>query len=182
MSIYYIYAYLREDGTPYYIGKGKGNRAFDSYHSVSLPEKNRIVFLEKNLTNIGACALERRYIRWYGKKIDGTGILRNITDGGDGNTGPRSETWKKDHSKRMSGTNNPMYGKKRKPIDRSYMKTDEYRQKVSLAKKGKSNDKLKGRKVSDETREKISQSQLNRLSHVNDVREPEEIHCRNLPI
>lgn len=82
--MYYIYAYLNEQGIPYYIGKGKGKRAWDKNHVVSLPSKDRIIIMESNLTNVGACALERRYIRWYGRKDKGTGILLNKTDGADG--------------------------------------------------------------------------------------------------
>ena len=85
---YYVYAYLRVDGSPYYIGKGKDRRAFVSQHHTAVPpERHRIVFLEKNLTELGALALERRYIKWYGRKNNGTGILRNLTDGGEGNAG-----------------------------------------------------------------------------------------------
>lgn len=95
MNIYYVYAYIRSKdsktakaGTPYYIGKGKDNRLYDRRHSCPVPkDKTLIVILEHQLTEIGALAIERRMIEWYGRKDLRNGILHNKTNGGEGSSG-----------------------------------------------------------------------------------------------
>lgn len=59
---YYVYAYLREDGSPYYIGKGKNYRFLTKAknHKVKPPkDKTRIIICESNLTELGAFALDK---------------------------------------------------------------------------------------------------------------------------
>jgi hypothetical protein len=94
---YYTYAYLREDGTPYYIGKGKSNRINNTLHNINLPPEERRIFLKKNLTDEEARKHEIYMIAILGRKDLGTGILRNMTSGGEGCAGRRlsDETKKK---------------------------------------------------------------------------------------
>src|SRR5271166_5861696 len=82
--IFYTYLWLREDGTPYYAGKGKGDRAFvRKGHNCPPPkEKNRIL-VQEFPDEDSAFRAEEFLIALYGRKDNGTGILRNLTDGGD---------------------------------------------------------------------------------------------------
>ena len=132
--MYYIYAYLRKDGTPYYIGKGKDKRVNHPHHGRLPKDKERIVIMEKNLSEIGAFALERYYIRWYGRKDIGTGILRNLTDGGDGISGFKHSA----ETKRKIGETNSKVLKGIVPWNKGKKGiSEETRQKLRQAKLGK---------------------------------------------
>jgi len=109
MNIYYVYEYRREDKTPYYIGKGKNNRAYSSDHTVKLPPKERIRFIAENLYEKEALDLEKKLIAKYGRKDLGTGILRNLTSGRQGSS-PGPET-KAKLSKAAKGKKPNNYGK-----------------------------------------------------------------------
>lgn len=148
---FYVYAYLRNDGTPYYIGKGKNKRAWRKHHHIKTPkQKEHILILEQGLSEIGALAIERRMIRWYGRKDIGTGILRNMSDGGDGVTNMSQDTRNKISKAQKGVANKPM--------------CDTTKLKISQTLTG-----IVRGKMSNETKAKISHSKRGKISEANKI-------------
>jgi hypothetical protein len=131
-NVYYVYQFLRAKdssngsaGSPYYVGKGMGPRAFVTRRGIAVPtDRARIRFIATDMTELEAFALEIAQIKLYGRIDLGTGILRNKTNGGEGFTEsarspeanekrraallgrkrpPRSEKWKENLSKSLRG-------------------------------------------------------------------------------
>jgi hypothetical protein len=164
---YYTYAYLREDRTPYYIGKGEKDRIYKKGKKEIKPpkDKTRIIFLKQNLTEEEAFKHEIYMIAVFGRKDLGTGILRNKTDGGEGNSNP-SENTRRKMSELKRGEKNYNYGKtpseetRRKSSEAQKGRTlsEEHKLKLSEAKKGEKHPNY-GKTFSEKTRRKLSEAQ-----------------------
>jgi len=177
---YYTYAYLREDRTPYYIGKGKGKRVYykSKREGLRVPkDRNRIIFLKKNMNEEEAFKHEVYMIAVFGRKDLGTGILHNKTNGGDGCSG---YCWSKTSRQKISiAQKGRVVSNKTKQklsdINKGKTLTEETKRKIGDFNKDKTlsqetKEKIRlariGTKRTDETRKKLSEIAKNRNPEV----------------
>lgn len=136
----FVYCYLRADGTPYYVGIARlANRPVRRLKADTKPPRDhsRIRVMRSGLSWDQACHWERVYIARYGRKDNGTGFLRNRTDGGDGVIG-YSHT---EETKRLIGE-----------MARGQKRSDATCRRIS--------EGLRGRRLSAEAKEKIRLANL----------------------
>ena len=174
----YVYRHIRLDkNEPFYIGIGSDKayeRSRERYNRNGLwkiianKSNIEIEILLDGLNYNDAKEKEKEFIALYGRKNNGTGILTNLTDGGEGTLGIviTEETRRKLSISRMG--NKSRTGQKlseetklkmslaRKGVKRPKL-TEEHKKKLSLAKIGK--------KQSIETIEKRNESR--RLFYIN---------------
>lgn len=116
----YVYYLTDPDtGQPFYVGKGSHRRMYEHNRIrnrltnpllkaklCKLHKSNKPIVYEKvliNATEEEAFKKEVADIATYGKKIDGTGILCNLTDGGEGSNLSWTPERRKQKSKSMKG-------------------------------------------------------------------------------
>lgn len=126
---YYVYEHIRPDnGTCFYVGKGRGKRCNiihrnENHDRIVSDYGIEVKIVKDGLSEEEAYSFEKELIDYYVNELqygidisgyerpDSIGKLTNKTFGGGGvNNIVHSDEWRKNHSEKMSGENNPMYG------------------------------------------------------------------------
>jgi len=167
-NIFYTYAYLREDGTPYYIGKGKGDRVYKkSKNDIKPPkDKSRILLLKQNLSEEESFQHEKYMIYIFGRKDFGTGTLHNRTDGGEGSSGVlQTKETKLKRSNTLKGRPRPDEVKRKiGEKNKGRIQSQEARDKIGNTHKG--NKYWVGKKHSEESKKKMRDAKIGGTSHM----------------
>ena len=180
--VYYVYIYLRLDGSPYYVGKGCNGRWKGKNHSVEVPSTDRVIFAITNTSEEWAHFMEMELIDLYGRLNDGTGILENWTDGGEGISG---YIYTEEHKRKMSeakkGVSTGPHTEEAKMKIREARKgktlSDETKQKLSDVLKGRT-PWMKGNTHSKDTKQRIGRAQLGNTNNKGRVWITNGIECR----
>lgn len=151
---FYVYQYLRDDGTPYYIGKGQKDRITQLHGNLKVPCKDKRNKIALHLSESEALLLERKLTHYYGLLIDGTGILENKIHGG--NASPRGMLGKKHTQETKLRISQTITGTVKTPEQR-----ENYKKPKSIEHKEKIRQANLGRKDSEERREKNRQAHTN---------------------
>ena len=168
--MYYTYAYLREDRTPYYIGKGTGNRAYVSHRRKNGVDfkprsENQILILKHFECEKDAYEHEKYLIFLYGLKIN-NGLLINMTNGGDGgghikySNEEKEDAYYKKYKERLE-----RYRERRLELERIRKKQNkEYYNKKAAEYREKNKEKYLeyAREYREKNREKINELQRKR--------------------
>lgn len=155
---FYVYVWLREDGSPYYVGKGQGRRGYiKATHRFPPPTSVDRIIIQEYETEEDALLAEKFLVEYYGRENRKQGTLLNLTDGGEKVPPPargikRSEETKKKISEALKGNTNGSFTAG-KPW------TDEHREKHKKA--------MKNRNIPPESRLKMGSNRGKTMSKEN---------------
>jgi len=163
---FYSYLWLREDGSPYYVGKGSGKRAFIRHQGHWAPKDHARILIFPQDSEADAFESEIALIWLFGRKDLGTGILRNHTDGGE--NPPRAKKGRRLSLTARRNISLAHIGKPGHPQSNSTKAalfaankgrklTRKHRRKISIAHIGKSAGML-GKHHSNESKQRMSES------------------------
>ena len=171
MPVFYTYLWLREDGTPYYVGKGSGDRATQSTKYHRPPKDKSLILIQDFPTEEDAFSAEKFLVEYYGRKETGTGPLINRTDGGKGGmTGYKhsKETREKISKNFVGRRGKPCSAEHKEKLSKArsgLVLSTQWRQRISESQKGHpSNKGMTGKKHSAESIQKMRDIALRRVA------------------